>query len=144
MTYLTVPAQSGGGHYRVRASIEPQARNAILLIAASLNGVYGTLHRLVLIELLVRAAVLGALAALGLWVVRLGLRPLRSIEGPSAAIAAGDLTRRVEPADERAEVGRLGLALNAMLGHIECSEAGHGTTFRIVLPLSPEQHNGAS
>jgi CheY-like chemotaxis protein len=24
------------------------------------------------------------------------------------------------------------------------SEAGHGTTFRIVLPLSPEQHNGAS
>ena len=133
------------------------------------------------------AAVLGALAALGLWVVRLGLRPLRSIEGPSAAIAVGDLTRRVAPADERTEVGRLGFALNAMLGHIESafkereaseqrawsskqklrrfvadlsivaavaeahggtvdarSEAGHGTTFRIVLPLSPEQHNGAS
>jgi two-component system, OmpR family, sensor kinase len=119
VTYLTVPAQSGGGHYRVRASIEPQAQNAILLIAASLNGVYGTLHRLVLIELLVTAAVLGALAALGLWVVRLGLRPLRSIEGTAAAIAAGDLTQRVEPADERTEVGRLGLALNAMLGQIE-------------------------
>jgi two-component system, OmpR family, sensor kinase len=119
VTYFTVPAQSGGGRYRVRASIEPSAPNDVLLIAASLSGVYGTLHRLVLIELLVTAAVLGALTALGLWVVRLGLRPLRSIEGTAAAIATGDLTRRVERADERTEVGRLGLALNAMLGHIE-------------------------
>ena len=37
----------------------------------------------------------------------------------AAAIAAGDLSRRVERADERTEVGRLGLALNAMLGQIE-------------------------
>jgi two-component system OmpR family sensor kinase len=37
----------------------------------------------------------------------------------AGAIAAGDLTRRVEPADDRTEVGRLGLALNAMLTQIE-------------------------
>ena len=37
----------------------------------------------------------------------------------AAAIAAGDLSRRVEPEDERTEVGRLGLALNTMLAHIE-------------------------
>ena len=37
----------------------------------------------------------------------------------AGAIAAGDLTRRVEPADERTEVGRLGMALNTMLSHIE-------------------------
>jgi two-component system OmpR family sensor kinase len=37
----------------------------------------------------------------------------------AGAIAAGDLTRRVEPADEGTEVGRLGIALNAMLSHIE-------------------------
>ena len=35
------------------------------------------------------------------------------------AIAAGDLSRRVERTDERTEVGRLGLALNSMLAHIE-------------------------
>jgi two-component system OmpR family sensor kinase len=35
------------------------------------------------------------------------------------AIAGGDLSRRVSPATERTEVGRLGLALNAMLGQIE-------------------------
>ena len=37
------------------------------------------------------------------------------------AIAAGDLTRRVETANDRTEVGRLGLALNAMLAEIEGS-----------------------
>src|SRR5579862_690606 len=37
----------------------------------------------------------------------------------AGAIAAGDLSRRVEPADDYTEVGRLGLALNSMLGQIE-------------------------
>ncbi|MDQ6607530.1 MAG: HAMP domain-containing histidine kinase, partial [Actinomycetota bacterium] len=37
----------------------------------------------------------------------------------AGAIARGDLSRRVEPATEDSEVGRLGLALNAMLGQIE-------------------------
>ena len=41
------------------------------------------------------------------------------IEETADAIAAGDLSRRVEQADERTEVGRLGRALNAMLGQIE-------------------------
>jgi len=35
------------------------------------------------------------------------------------AIAAGDLSRRVTPADRRTEVGRLGLALNGMLERLE-------------------------
>jgi len=52
-------------------------------------------------------------------VVRLGLRPLREIEGTASAIAAGDLSRRVERAEPRTEVGRLGLSLNAMLAQIE-------------------------
>jgi two-component system, OmpR family, sensor kinase len=117
--FLTVPARSGGGRYRVRASIEPNLGNKIVIVASSLSGVDGTLHRLLMIELFVTAAVLAALAAVGLWVVRLGLRPLRAIEKTAAAIAAGDLTRRVERADERTEVGRLGLALNGMLHQIE-------------------------
>jgi two-component system OmpR family sensor kinase len=54
-----------------------------------------------------------------MWVVRLGLRPLTAIGSTAAAIAGGDLTRRVERAEERTEVGRLGLALNAMLAQIE-------------------------
>ncbi|HEX5949678.1 MAG TPA: ATP-binding protein, partial [Actinomycetota bacterium] len=61
-------------------------------------------------------AVLGALAG---WLVRLGLRPLERMGETVGAIAGGDLSRRVEPADPRTEVGRLGIALNAMLERIE-------------------------
>jgi two-component system OmpR family sensor kinase len=39
----------------------------------------------------------------------------------AGAIAAGDLSRRVEPADERTEIGRLGIALNTMLAQIEAA-----------------------
>src|ERR1019366_1113873 len=47
------------------------------------------------------------------------LRPLDRMGATAGAIAAGDLSRRVSPAESRTEVGRLGLALNAMLGQIE-------------------------
>ena len=119
VAYLTVPAQSGGGRWRVRASIEPSSPNQILIIGASLADVDSTLHQLLLIELLVTALVLVAIGGLGAWVIRLSLRPLDAIETTAAAIAAGDLTQRVELADEQTEVGRLGLALNAMLHQIE-------------------------
>jgi two-component system OmpR family sensor kinase len=119
VAYLTVPAQSGGGRWRVRASIEPSSPNQILIIGASLADVDSTLHQLLLIELLVTALVLVAIGGLGAWVIRLSLRPLDAIETTAAAIAAGDLTQRVELADEQTEVGRLGLALNAMLAQIE-------------------------
>ncbi len=60
---------------------------------------------------------------LGWWLVRRGLRPLDRIGDTARAIGDGDLARRVEPAEPRTEVGRLGLALNAMLGQIEVAFA---------------------
>ena len=117
-SFFTVPAQEGGERYRVRASTE-QRTGATLITATPLADVDDTLRRLLAIMLLVTAAVLAALAVLGLWVVRLGLRPLEEIGMTAAAIADGDLTRRVERAEPRTEVGRLGLALNAMLAQIE-------------------------
>ena len=60
--YFTVPAKSGGGRYRVRASIDPGSTD-MLIIATSLSGVDGTLHRLLLIELLVTLGVLAAIVA---------------------------------------------------------------------------------
>ena len=140
--YFTVPSEDGDDRYRVRASIEPQASNYVLLIAAPLSGVDSTLNRLLLIELLVTGGVLVALGGLGLWVVRLGLRPLEAIGSTAAAIAAGDLSRRVERAEERTEVGRLGLALNAMLGQIETAfkarEASERRLRRFVADASHE------
>ena len=51
--------------------------------------------------------------------VRRSLRPLRRIEDTAAAIAEGDLSRRVPPEPPTTEVGRLSGALNVMLGQIE-------------------------
>ncbi len=118
-SYFTTDAVSGGTRYRVRASIEPGASNRILVIAAPLTAVESTLHRLLVVEALATAAVLLGIALLGLWVVRLGLRPLEAMGKTAAAIAAGDLSKRVAETDERTEVGRLGTALNSMLAHIE-------------------------
>jgi two-component system, OmpR family, sensor kinase len=142
ISYITVPATKGEGHYRVRASIEPQAPNYILIIAASLGDVDSTLHQLFWIELLVTALVLAAIAALGLWVVRLSLRPLDAIGATAAAIAGGHLTRRIDRAEQKTEVGRLGLALNAMLAQIEAAfkarEASERKLRRFVADASHE------
>jgi two-component system OmpR family sensor kinase len=90
-----------------------------LIIAAPLTEVTDTLHRLLLVEILATVGVLLVVGLLALWLVRVGLRPLRAIGETAGAIAEGDLTRRVEPADQDTEVGRLGLSLNAMLAQIE-------------------------
>jgi two-component system, OmpR family, sensor kinase len=139
--YFTVPAATGAGKFRVRASLDAGA-TVMIVLATSLHDVNATLHQLLLIELLVTAAVLAALALLGLWVVRVGLRPLEAIGNTAARIAAGDLTQRVERADDRTEVGRLGLALNAMLHQIESAfkerEASERRLRRFVADASHE------
>lgn len=116
---ITVGATGSSGlHYRVVAqSTRDQPGSTIAAIP--LREVDETLHRLLAVEGLVIAGVLATLAALALWLVRLGLRPLDQMGATAGAIAAGDLSRRVTPATQRTEVGRLGLALNAMLSQIE-------------------------
>jgi two-component system, OmpR family, sensor kinase len=123
VTFLDVPSRNGDTTYRVRASIEGDQPGFVLFIAAPLSGVDSTLHRVLLVELLATIAVLAGVAALGLWVVRLGLRPLREIEETATAITAGDLSHRVDVANEHTEVGHVGLAINAMLGRIEASDS---------------------
>ena len=139
--YFDVPTVTGDDRYRVRVSREP-GKQGMLVVAMSLNDVDGTLHRLLLVEAAVTAAVLAALTVLALWLVRDALRPLRAIEHTAGAIADGDLTQRVERADDRTEVGRLGVALNAMLGQIESAfrarEASEQKLRRFVADASHE------
>ncbi|WP_132122935.1 sensor histidine kinase [Actinocrispum wychmicini] len=56
---------------------------------------------------------------LAVWLVRRGMRPLDRIARTAQAIGSGDLTQRVELVDPRTEIGRLGRALNNMLGQLE-------------------------
>ncbi|WP_440085939.1 sensor histidine kinase [Streptosporangium sp. LJ11] len=65
--------------------------------------------------------VLCVLALVAFRAIRHALRPLDDISETAQAIGGGDLTRRVEPAEPHTEAGRLGLALNAMLGQIEAA-----------------------
>jgi two-component system OmpR family sensor kinase len=127
--YFTVDAIDGGDRYRVRAESDPGS-GAMLIVATSLEDVDATLRRLLLIMLLVTAVVLAALAGLGLWVVRRALRPLDAIGATAAAISAGDLSQRIERAEPRTEVGRLGISLNAMLGQIESAFAAQAASER--------------
>jgi two-component system, OmpR family, sensor kinase len=138
--YFTV-GSTDGGRFRVRASFEPNM-NEMLVLGLSLHDVDGTVNRLLMIELLVTGAVLLALGMLGFAVVRIGLRPLHEIEQTAGAIASGDLSQRVERADDRTEIGRLGLALNAMLSQIESAfkarEASERKLRRFVADASHE------
>jgi two-component system, OmpR family, sensor kinase len=122
---ITVPATSGDGRWRmigvasaVNAGGGTQT-NGTLVMAIDVSGVYATIGRLTGIDLIVSVIVIGALAIVGVAVIRASLRPLTDIERTAEGIAAGDLTRRVPDRDPRTEVGRLGQSLNTMLSQIE-------------------------
>jgi len=102
----------------VRAN--PNRNTGVLtIVAIPLTGVEDRLERLLLVEGLVIAGVLLLLAALSWVLVRVGLRPLDRIGRTADAIAAGDLSRRVDVAGPKTEVGRLGVAFNAMVERLE-------------------------
>ena len=56
-------------------------------------------------------------------VVSQSLQPLMEVEQTAAAIASGQLDRRVPERDPRTEVGQLSLALNGMLAQIQAAVA---------------------
>jgi two-component system, OmpR family, sensor kinase len=104
------------GAYRTVAVTVPQGT---LVTSLSLNPTNDTLNSLRTIEVFASLAVLLAMGALVLVVVRRGLRPLREMAATADAIASGDLTRRVPEGRPGTEIGRLGSALNEMLTQIE-------------------------
>ena len=114
---ISVPSRDGSLEYRVDAAPGPAGWSTIA--ALPLSGVDEQLDRLLLVMAAVIGGVLLLMAALGFWVVRVGLRPLDRIGITAGRIAAGDLSQRVSPAEAGTEVGRLGLSLNAMLSQIE-------------------------
>ncbi len=114
----TVGAISGGARFRLLAQSVPSA-DSTLIVGVPLHETDTTLNQLKWIEALVTVAVIASVLLCGLWLITASLRPLRRIEETAAAIGAGDLSRRVEPDGGTTEIGRLGGALNAMLGQIE-------------------------
>jgi two-component system OmpR family sensor kinase len=113
----TAPSADGDSNWRLLAA--PAARGGFVLIGTSLTEVEQTGDRLLLIDVAVTVLVLVLLGAVAAFVVRLGLRPLTDMERLATDISAGNLSGRVADTDAHTEAGRLGLALNHMLGRIE-------------------------
>ncbi|MHB1234915.1 MAG: sensor histidine kinase [Microbacteriaceae bacterium] len=122
---VTVSFGPGLGDYRVAASrIRP---GLFLVTGLPLSEVQATLLQLALVIAGVTIAGLALAAAGGTFIVRLALRPLERMVGTASRVAELPLDRgevalgvRVpaEDADPATEVGKMGAAMNRMLGHV--------------------------
>ncbi len=111
---------SPGPQYRLLAVSIP---GRTLVVATRLDSVSATLASLRAVLVGLTVALLALLVVVIAVVVRRGLRPLEDMSREADAIAAGDLTRRVQPSDGTTEISRLGRALNGMLTQIETAFA---------------------
>ena len=117
-----VPVTVGSiDHSRVewRAMTVRGPRGELTTVAIDLSDVASTVRALTWSQVGIGAAVLLVIGIAGYAVVHRSLRPLVEVERTAAAIAAGELDRRVPQRDPRTEVGRLSLALNGMLAQIQ-------------------------
>jgi two-component system, OmpR family, sensor kinase len=115
---FTVSSVGSGDRWRVLATPLGQPEGT-LIVATSLRETDDTVANLMRIDLVVGGGVLLGLALAAYMMVRAALRPLHDIEQTAAAIAGGDLSRRIPDQGADTEVGRLGRTLNVMLERIE-------------------------
>jgi len=120
---FTVQGTDGTTEFRLTDWHEGRFGGAIIVLAVPLTDITSTLRGLLVSQALISAGVVVGTAVLAFVIIQLGLRPLRRMGAVAGEIAAGDYSRRVEPAGSKTEIGRLGLALNAMLAQIEAAFA---------------------
>lgn len=114
-----VVVQAADGSSRWRAIALPR-QSGSLVVAGSFAEADSTVARVRRSSVIAGSLTLAALAVAGWFAVNGGLRSLRRIEQTAAAIAGGDLSRRVpELAAPGTEIGRLSASLNTMLGQLE-------------------------
>ena len=122
---FTVDAADGDGSWRVVAV--PLGEGSAV-VASDLGEVDLSVQRLALLQTVIGALVLFAVSGLGYVVVRSTLRGLVDVEEAAAAVAAGDLSRRVPERDPRTEIGSLGASFNAMVSQVQSSFATRATS----------------
>lgn len=94
-------------------------RGELTTVAIDLSDVSSTMRALTWSQVGIGSVVLLVIGIAGYAVVHRSLRPLVEVEQTAAAIASGQLDRRIPQRDSRTEVGRLSLALNGMLAQIQ-------------------------
>jgi len=91
----------------------------IVVVARSFDDVDRTLQRLQGLFVLIGFAMILLIAFASRKVIKVGLRPLITVEATAERIAEGDLSARLPDVKPNTEVGRLVNTLNTMLGRIE-------------------------
>ena len=112
-SFASVGSTRDGTRYRVTA--RRNADGDLAVLAIQLNDVDAAVSRLVTVAIVAGLLIIVVLGLITWWVLRLGVRPVERMTSAAAAIAAGDLERRIPDAPERTEAWALGTALNAML-----------------------------
>ena len=115
--FTAAAAEASGGSWRVLVQLLPSGDH--LVIAYSLGDLDSTVTRLEIADAVAGAIAVVLLAGIGLPLMRASLAPLARIEATAAAIADGDLSRRIDHPAGNTEVGRLAEALDVMLVSIE-------------------------
>jgi len=114
------PAPIQSGSYQAMSTTMKEGGDTVhVTVALRLDSVNRVERQLTVIELLLGGIIVLIGAGLALVVARVTARPLARIAATADAISGGDLTRRVPDSSPRTEVGRVGLALNIMLGQIQ-------------------------
>ncbi|SHE72539.1 two-component system, OmpR family, sensor kinase [Ferrithrix thermotolerans DSM 19514] len=120
VTTVKAVGESQDLSYRVLAIDESlPIGSGLVVVALPETQVDATLHRLLVVELLVSVGVLLLLSSIGSASLRFGLRPIQAMTDTASAIADGQLDRRVEAKGTGTEVLRLANALNKMLERIQ-------------------------
>ncbi|SEE73427.1 two-component system, OmpR family, sensor kinase [Arthrobacter alpinus] len=131
-TSFTVPSSDGGAPWRITVlapqgfdykpaigSLNAETYTGFVVVGIPYEALNLTMERLavVIAGVAILTITLGTMIAY--WTVTRSFRPLSRVEKTAAAIAAGDLSRRVDIENPATEVGRLSGSLNSMLAHIE-------------------------
>ena len=122
------------GESRAVATVAPfrvnggQVVDVTLVAVTPITQAQGPINRLLVVEVVAVGAAVLLVALVGTWFVRRELRPLRRVADTASEVASLPLGRgdvvipgRVEDANATTEVGQVGLAVNAMLDHVEDS-----------------------
>jgi two-component system OmpR family sensor kinase len=117
----TVSSVDGGGRWRA-VLITQKGSDSEVLAAISLRQVDATDGELRLALFGAGLAVLVVMAAVGWWLVRLGLKPIAEVTNVADAITAGDRSRRVRVSRSGTEASHLASAFNVMLDEQQAAE----------------------
>ena len=109
---FSTESSTGGAGYRVYAR---NTDGLVDITALPLDDVQATTQRLIAIEAVSITALLLGLTLVALWVIRLGVNPMRRMVDASTKIADGDLTVRLEGAGSGSESADLAASLNTMI-----------------------------